>query len=613
MSSSVRDESDLCAIEARGFDAFLPLRTPSAILREQARLRPDHAAIRFLARDGNKDSDLIFTYGDLWRRIARAARLFRRLDVGADDAVAILMPHTPHAQIAMWAAGIVGRAAPLNYALHPDHLIALLKASRTKVAVVLGGNDELDVWPRVIDVLRAAPGLTHVLAAEGNGATPGSDGNFETLLDNEPDGEPLPEPSADAIAAYFHTGGTTGAPKLARHTHLNQAFVARATAAMCDFRPDEVLVNGFPIFHVAGSFVYGLSVLSAGGTLLVPGRLGMRNRGFVSSIWRRVADYGITAIGGVPTVLSAVNAVPVDAEISSLRVILTGGSPLPTELADAIERTTHKPVRNILGMTECAGVVTIEPFNAPRVAGSTGLRLPFTTVKALRASGDKVRPADCCEPGEAGVIALSGPNVGPGYGDARLNTGTFEPGGWLVSGDLGHVDERGRVFITGRAKDVIIRGGHNIDPGAIEGALLQHDAVLGAAAVGQPDSYAGELPVAFVVLKQGAAVDEAALLEFVRPRVPEAAAQPKRIWILDELPLTPVGKVFKPALRAMAARDAIGSAIAQANVAKDHYGLKLADDNKTIEIRVDGPPQLAEQIRKALLGMPVAYEIRPAD
>jgi fatty-acyl-CoA synthase len=610
MSSAVRDESDLRAIEARGFDAFLPQRTPSAILREQARARPDRAAIRFLSRDGDKSNDQLFTYGELWARIMCAARLFRRLGVGADDAVAILMPHTPHAQIAMWAAGIVGCAAPLNYALHPDHLRSLLKTSRTKVAVVLGGNDELDIWSHVIDVLRATPGLTHVLDAEGDRPVPDSDGNFETLLDHETDGEPLPLPEPDAVAAYFHTGGTTGAPKLARHTHLNQAFVARATAMMCGFRPDEVLVNGFPIFHVAGSFVYGLSVLSAGGTLLVPGRLGMRNRAFVSSIWRQVADYRITAIGGVPTVLSAVNAIPVDADISSLRVILTGGSPLPSELAEAVERTIHKPVRNILGMTECAGVVTIEPLNAPRVAGSTGLRLPFTTVRAARASGDKVRPTDYCAPGEAGVIVLSGPNVGPGYSDARLNAGTLEPGGWLVSGDLGHVDERGRVFVTGRAKDVIIRGGHNIDPGAIEGALLQHEAVLAAAAVGQPDGYAGELPVAFVALKRDAAVDEAALLDFVRPRVPEAAAQPKRIWILDELPLTPVGKVFKPALRTMAVRNAIGNAIAQANVPADHYGLVLADDNKTIEIRIDGSPQLAEQIRQALLGMPVAYEIR---
>jgi len=181
------------------------------------------------------------------------------------------------------------------------------------------------------------------LAAAENGAS------FDFDVANTP----------DAIAAYFHTGGTTGAPKLALHTHGNQAFVARSAALMYDLRPEDVLINGFPLFHVAGAFVYGLSVLSAGGTLVIPTRLGMRNRSFISSIWRQVERYRVTAIGGVPTVISALNSVAVDADISSLRVMLTGGSPLPTELAEAFERGTGKPVRNILGMTECAGVVTI--------------------------------------------------------------------------------------------------------------------------------------------------------------------------------------------------------------------------------------------------------------
>ena len=164
--------------------------------------------------------------------------------------------------------------------------------------------------------------------------------------------------------------------KLAIHTQMNQAFVARSAALMYDLRPDDVLVNGFPLFHVAGAFVYGLSVFAAGGSILIPTRLGMRNQAFVRSIWKQVESYGVTVIGGVPTVMSALLAVPIDANISSLRVMLTGGSPLPTELADAFERSIGKPVRNILGMTECAGVVTIEPFCGSRTPGSTGLRLP---------------------------------------------------------------------------------------------------------------------------------------------------------------------------------------------------------------------------------------------
>jgi fatty-acyl-CoA synthase len=146
------------------------------------------------------------------------------------------------------------------------------------------------------------------------------------------------------------------------------------------------------------------------------------------------------------------------------------------------------------------------------------------------------------------VLRVRGPNVGPGYTDSRRNAGTFE-GGWLVSGDLGHVDAQGRVFVTGRAKDLIIRSSHNIDPGSIEEALLMHPAVQMAAAVGEPDEYAGEVPVAFVVLKPGAGVDATELARFAAERIAERPAVPKRIDVLPALPMTAIGKVYKPGLR----------------------------------------------------------------
>ena len=166
------------------------------------------------------------------------------------------------------------------------------------------------------------------------------------------------------------------------------------------------------------------------------------------------------------------------------------------------------------------------------------------------------------------MVMVRGPHVSPGYLDPAAAPGTFLPDGWLNSGDLGHLDSAGRLFITGRLKDVIIRGSHNIDPATIEDALLEHPAVAVAAAVGQPDAYAGELPVAFVALAPGAKVEETELLAFAADRVPEPAARPKQVWIVPELPLTPVGKIFKPALRARGApfptdgvgRDAPGAA-----------------------------------------------------
>jgi fatty-acyl-CoA synthase len=357
----IRNESDLKVVEALGFDSFLPHKTPYAILRANADQHPDRTAIRYLTAVGDPSRDVVISYRDLFAKVTRTANAFSRLGVSSGDGIAILAPHIPQAQVALWAAGLVGRAFPINPLLNSEHLAALLKAARVKVTVVVGRNEEFDIWPNVIETLRSVRDVKTVLEIGGDRPIDGADGDLEELAKVESSHEPgrMQEPRPDAIAAYFHTGGTTGMPKLAMHRHENQAFVARAAALMYALDPDDVVVNGFPLFHVAGSFVYGLSVLSAGATLLIPGMLGMRNRAFVKAIWKCVESYRITAIGGVPTVISALNEIALDADISSLRVMLTGGSPLPTELADAFERRIGKPVRNILGMTECAGVVTV--------------------------------------------------------------------------------------------------------------------------------------------------------------------------------------------------------------------------------------------------------------
>jgi fatty-acyl-CoA synthase len=213
-----------------------------------------------------------------------------------------------------------------------------------------------------------------------------------------------------------------------------------------------------------------------------------------------------------------------------------------------------------------------------------------------------------CDPGETGVLALKGPNVGPGYTDSSPNPGTFDAGGWLISGDLGHVDAEGRVYVTGRAKDIIIRGGHNIDPSAIEEALLRHPDVAMAAAIGRPDAYAGELPVAFVTLKAGGhEVSGEELHDFVAPLVAEPAARPKQVTILDELPLTPIGKVYKPALRAIAAREAIIEALCNAGLETTGFKVEVGEGGATILLL---RPTDEEKASRALLGMPLKYAFR---
>jgi fatty-acyl-CoA synthase len=199
--------------------------------------------------------------------------------------------------------------------------------------------------------------------------------------------------------------------------------------------------------------------------------------------------------------------------------------------------------------------------------------------------------------------------VAPGYSDSRFDPGTFESAGWLVTGDLGHVSDDGRVFVTGRAKDVIIRGAHNIDPGEIEEALIQHPAVAVAAAVGQPDSYAGELPVAFVSLKEGATVTAQELITFAGPRVSEPAARPKQVWILPSLPLTSIGKIYKPELRRLAARHAIEDVIAAAGAVSGSISVEMDGDEAVISTLRLNDTNTVERIKKTLLGMPIKYRV----
>jgi fatty-acyl-CoA synthase len=215
-----------------------------------------------------------------------------------------------------------------------------------------------------------------------------------------------------------------------------------------------------------------------------------------------------------------------------------------------------------------------------------------------------------------GVLRLRGPNVGPGYTDALRNTGSFTDDGWLVTGDIGEIDAQGRVYVTGRAKDVIIRGAHNIDPGVIEEALLQHPGVALAAAVGEPDEYAGELPVAFVVTKPGVALGEAELLAHATPHIPERAAVPKRIECLPALPLTAIGKVYKPALRLRATERVLRERLQRAGLDTRVAVQGVDRSGKTVVLFVPAVAgdagereRLAAALRELMAGFALAWEL----
>jgi fatty-acyl-CoA synthase len=371
-------------------------------------------------------------------------------------------------------------------------------------------------------------------------------------------------PTGSDLAALFHTGGTTGTPKLAAHTHANEVSDAWMIALCPPIREGAVVFAGLPLFHVNALHVTLLAPLFRGLRGLWAGPLGYRDQSLFRHFWRLVERYRVTTMSAVPTVYSVLASCPVDADISTLRFPVVGASPLPRAVRDAFEHATGIGLVEGYGLTEatCASVLSFPGHSRPSALGQ---RLPYQQLKAVEVAADG-RWVDV-PPGRNGVLVISGPTVFPGYVVDRGVQGPVVDGlgklhdGWLDTGDLGSVDDEGFVSLSGRAKDLIIRGGHNIDPAAIEQALLGHPEVTAAQAVGRPDVHAGEVPVAFVTLAAAARVSAEELRAWASLRVPEQAASPKSVTVVDAIPLTEVGKPFKPPLRAEAARQAVVEAL----------------------------------------------------
>ena len=465
----------------------------------------------------------------------------------------------PQAFSALFGAEAARIANPVNPLLAAGQIAEILRAARTKVLVALGPLPGTDIWAKVESIRDSLPELQAIVVIGGAADATRNVHGFDALVAAQPADRLVSGRTirASDTAAYFHTGGTTGMPKLVCHSHGNQVYQAWACGLVLRLRPGRPLLFGLPLFHVGGALTQGLAPLSAGGTLVVLSPAGWRNPNAVRNVWRLVERYRPELFGGVPTVLGAALNVPVDgADTSSIRYCSGGGSAIPVPIGKAYEERFRVPVLEVYGMTETSSVHTIAYSDRPVRLGSVGHAVPYSCVRIVELDAEGRWRRDCA-PGEIGVVAMAGPGVFAGYlSDVHNRTAFVEPG-WVNSGDLGRLDDDGYLWITGRAKDLIIRGAHNIDPLAIEEVFFRHPAVALAAVVSEPDAYAGELPVAYVQLKTGAEVDRAELLAYVAERTPERAAVPVQLYFVDAIPLTAVGKVFKPALRWDAAERAV--------------------------------------------------------
>ena len=461
----------------------------------------------------------------------RLAGSFAGLGVGVGDRVVVMIPNCPEVPVTYGAVLRLGAVVvPVLFLLTEHELIHILRDSGAKIAVTS---------PEFLPKLAAASAQLDappILVCHGD---PGGTAAHR-LADLIEQGAPAPivERSPEDLAVLSYTSGTTGTPKGVMLSHGNAAFNARASAAAADVRPGDRSIQCLPLAHS-----FGIGVMLTGQLFHVQALMlrWFTADGFFEMVERERA----TSANVVPTMLSFLLADPrVDGlDWSSMRWIISGGAALPQELADEFERRTGVRVLQGYGLTETSPTISVMRVGDPRKPGSCGRPLEGVEVRVVDDEGVS-QPG-----GETGEIVCRGPNVMLGYKDRPDETAAaIDDEGWFHTGDLGHLDEDGFLYVTDRKKDLIIRGGLNIVPRDVEEVLHAHPAVAQAAVVGGAHPEMGEEVVAFVVPRPGDAPAEEDLLTHCRAAL-AAYKTPRRVVVVDALPMNGVGKILRRELR----------------------------------------------------------------
>ena len=541
------------------------------LLSQTADKYPNHKALTFMLKSGPTDPEETFTWTGLRERVAQCANLFRSLGVGEKDVVAYILPNCNEAVLTFLAGATAGIVNPINPLLSAEQIGAILRETGAKVVVTLAPFPKTEVAQLVAEAVALAPNVKTILevdlkrylkpplswlipllrpkvAARHHAKVL----NFNAEADKQSKTLGWVEPGEDRVAAYFHTGGTTGMPKVAQHRYSGMIYNGWCAEYQI-LGPDDVLLCPLPMFHVFAAYPILMSCLASGAQMVMPTPQGYRGDGVFDNFWKLIERHKASFMVTVPTAVAALMQRDVNADVSSLKYALCGSAPLPVELFKKFEEATGVRILEGYGMTEATCLISLNPVAGERKIGSVGLPFPYCDVKIFDCdpSGGVKDERGVDEVGEI-CVANPGVMVGATYVDADKNEGLFANGTHLRTGDLGRIDADGFLWITGRAKDLIIRGGHNIDPAEIEEALASHPAIALSGAIGQPDAHSGEVPCVYVELVAGATVTTDDLMAHLKEHVEERAAVPKYVEILDELPKTAVGKILKNELRKLA-------------------------------------------------------------
>lgn len=465
----------------------------------------------------------------------RFASALVEVGVRPGDRVGVMLPNSPDVLTSYGAIlRLGGVVMPMVFLLAVPEVQHILQDSGAKVVVT-----SPEFAPKIAESIVGLPNPPIVIVT-GPGPAPEGMLSFQALIDGTTTAHPIVDRDPEDLAVVSYTSGTTGRPKGVMLTHANQLFNAERAFEAVPIHDGDVSVMCLPLAHLFGLGVMLTGQLADAVGVMLPW---FTAEGFFAA----VNEYGANSSAMVPTMITYMLQHPDFDSVkwSSLRYVVIGAAPLPLELAQEFEKRTGARVLEGYGLTETSPTATVMGFDEEPRQGSCGKPVPGVDI-AILDDDDKEVPVN-----ESGEVCIRGGNVMKGYYNMPEETAAALRGGWFHSGDIGHLDEDGYLYITDRKKDMIIRGGFNIYPRDVEEVLYRHPAVVEVGVVGMPDASLGEEVRAYVVLQPGAQATEEELLDFCRSNLAKYKS-PKSVVFIDGLPKNPLGKILKKDLRDMA-------------------------------------------------------------
>jgi cyclohexanecarboxylate-CoA ligase len=507
------------------------------ILTEAVAKAPDKVAI--VADRADREQAPRLTYKELDRLADRAARSLLRLGVGRGDVVTVQLPNWWEFVVTAFACSKIGAVMnPVMPILRERELVYILNFCQAKVFIVPKTYRGFDYAAMAQGMRGDLPNLKHVIVVDGEG-----EGSFErTLLASEA-GQLPSGLGPDDMAVLMFTSGTTGEPKGVMHTSNSLIACCKALSGRFGLDSSDVLLVASPVGHMTGYAAIVLLSVYLGGTMILQDVWEAKHG--VSLIAREGVTYTAASTPFLSDICEAVKAGAPRPQ--SLRSFLCGGAPIPSVLIERAANELGLKVCSLWGMTEVLSGSLTEPSRAAEKSASTdGRPQDGMEVRIVDLEG---RPVPT---GQSGRLLVRGAQMFKGY-YKRPDLQTFDSEGWFDSGDLAYVDGDGYIRISGRVKDVLIRGGENVPVVEIENLLYKHPAVAAVAVVGFPDARLGERGCAFIVPRAGSAIDLAAVQVYLRDCKMAKQFWPERVEVVAELPRTASGKIQKFKLREVAA------------------------------------------------------------